>query len=136
MKRLYLALCFLARASAGDPTPPGPAPALILPDGEGVLDLAAVQQAATFDAIPNPFRIRDRPPPPVREIPLVVSCVLVPGRPEDAAAVINGRLCSPGDLCEGLRVSRIGAETLELRGNDCVLRVPVQDRPARLRLVP
>jgi hypothetical protein len=134
MRSFFLLLVFLPFAARADDSPAAAVPTLILPDGQGVLDLAAVQQAQTYDAIPNPFRIRYRPPPAIREVPLIISTVLIPDRPEDASAVINGRLCSPGDLIEGLTLSRISADSLELRGDDLVLRVPVQDKPPKLRL--
>ena len=131
-----LLLCLPAFSARASESPPAAALDIILPDGEGVLDLAAVRQAQDFDAIPNPFRIRYRPPAAVREVPLVISTVLITGRPEDASAIINGRLYSPGDRLEGLRLSRIEAERLELTGDGVVLRVPVQDRPPKLRLLP
>jgi hypothetical protein len=136
MRWFCVLLCLQTLGVRADDPPPGPAPNVILPDGEGVLDLAAAQMAQTFDAIPNPFRVRYRPPPPVREVTLVISAVLIPGRPEDASAIINGRLYSPGDCFEGLKLARIGADSLELRGGDMILRVPVQDQPPRLRLIP
>jgi hypothetical protein len=134
MRWFCLLLVLSALGARADDAPPSAGPNIILPDGEGVLDLAAAQMAQTFDAIPNPFRVRYRPAPAVREVTLVISAVLIPGRPEDASAVINGRLYSPGDSLEGLKLTRIGADSLELRGDDLVLRVPVQDQPPKLRL--
>lgn len=134
MRGICLVLCLLPLAAqAGDPAS-GAGATVILPDADGVLDVAAAQQARAFDAIPNPFRIRYRPAPAIREVPLVISSVLIPDRPEDASAVINGRLYSPGDTIEGLKLTRIQADGLELRGDDIVLRVPVQDQPPKLRL--
>jgi hypothetical protein len=134
MKGIRLVLCLLPAATRAADPGPAPGPAVILPDADGVLDIAAAVQARSFDAIPNPFRVRDRPAPLIREVPLVISAVLIPGRPEDASAIVNGRLCSPGETIEGLKLSRIGAESLELQGEGVVLHVPVEDRPPKLRL--
>jgi hypothetical protein len=134
MRWFSFLLCLLPPSARANDIPLEAVPSVILPDGEGVLDLAAAQMAQTFDAIPNPFRVRYRPAPPVREVALVISAVLIPGRPEDASAVINGRLYSPGDRLEGLKLTSIGADSLELRGDDVVVRVPVQDQPPKLRL--
>ena len=132
MKGICLLLCFLAvGARAADPDAP---PLVIRPDADGVLDVAAAMQARSYDAIPNPFRIRYRPVPPIREVPLVITAVLIPARPEDASVVINGQLYSAGDTIEGLKLSAITADGLELRGDDLVLQVPVQDQAPKLRI--
>jgi len=99
-----------------------------------LLDVAAAVRARTFDAIPNPFRVRFRPPPPVREVTLAINSVLIPARPEDACVVLNGQLYSAGEKFEGLELARISAESLEFRDDGVVLRIPVEDKPAKLRL--
>ncbi len=99
-----------------------------------MLDVAAAQRARTFDAIPNPFRDRSHPPPPIGEVILAIHSVLIPGRPEDASVVLNGRLYSAGDKVEGLELARIGAETLEFRDDGIVARVPIGDQPVKFRL--
>jgi hypothetical protein len=132
MKGIRLVLCFLAAGARADG--PGAPPLIIRPDADGVLDVAAAVQARSYDAIPNPFRIRYRPVPPIREVPLVITAVLIPARIEDASVVINGHLYSPGDTIEGLKLSAITADSLELRGDELVLRVPVLDQAPKLRL--
>jgi hypothetical protein len=60
--------------------------------------------------------------------------VLVGDKPADCSAIINGRLYSPGDTLEGMSIAVIGAETVELRQRNLIVRVPVEDKPAILRL--
>jgi hypothetical protein len=110
-------------------------PHLIRADAAGVLDLAAAQQAETFDELPNPFRDRYRPAAPVREVTLTIRAVAVPARPEAAAVLINGRLYSPGDTWEGLSLTRIDPDMLELSAEGFLLQVPVENRPATVRLL-
>ena len=87
---------------------------LLQPDADGVIDLAAAQEAETFDALPNPFRLRYRPAAPVREVTLAIRAVVLPAPPGRPAALVNGRLYSPGDTLEGLSLANIQADHLEL----------------------
>jgi hypothetical protein len=134
MRGILLGLFLLPGAARATAPLPETDPRFIPPDAEGVLDVAAAQRARTFDAIPNPFRVRSRPPPPVREVTLAINSVLIPARLEDACVVLNGRLYSAGDKVEGLELARISAESLDFRDDGVVLRIPVEDKPARLRL--
>jgi len=134
MRGIISAFFLAATVARAVEATPEATPVIILPDADGVLDFAAAQRARTFDAIPNPFRDRLRPPPTFGEVSLVVHSVLIPGRPEDACVVLNGRLYSAGDKVEGLELARISAESLEFRVDGAVLRVPVGDKPVRIRL--
>jgi hypothetical protein len=54
--------------------------------------------------------------------------------PHNASAVINDQPYQIGDLFEGLIVSSISAESVELRDSRSIVRLPIQDRPLTLRL--
>ncbi len=135
MRWISLSFCALAagvRAAAPDPV--SSLPTVVFADSEGVLDVASALRERTQDAIPNPFRIRHQPQKQAREVPLAIGSVLVADRPENSSAIINGRLCSPGDMIEGMKLVKIGGDVLELGGDNLILRIPVQDAPPRLRL--
>jgi hypothetical protein len=118
------------------PSPdPGETAVVVVPDADGVIDETGAVLVGDNEGIPNPFRMRDRPAPSTREERLTVESILVAGRPDRCAAVINGRICSPGENLDGLRVAAISAETIELRHNRLLLRMPVQDGPVTLRLL-
>jgi hypothetical protein len=115
-------------------TPPDP-PAIVSPNTDGVIDLASAPAPEESDPLPNPFRVRYRPRMQVRQISLEIGLVLVGNRPEDASVVINGKLYSQGDLFEGLPIASIAPDTIELRQDKVLLRVPVGDRAITLRLL-
>ena len=110
-------------------------PAVVSPNADGILDLTAAPVPQDPDPLPNPFRVRYRPRMQVREISLQIGLILVGRHPEDASAVINGKLYSPGDLFEGLPIASITPDTIEFRQDKLLLRVPVEDRPVTLRLL-
>lgn len=110
-------------------------PAVISPSPDGMLDLTAASVPQDPDPIPNPFKVRYRAQMQVREVTLQIGLILVGDRPEDAAAVLNGKLYSPGDLFEGLPVVSITPEAIEFRKDKILLRVPVEDRPVTIRLL-
>ena len=130
------------------PNPSGPPPAasadtgagvvdspiIISPNADGVLDVAGAGEPMEDDRIPNPFRVRYHPKPQTRDISLAIDLVLVGDKPADSSAMINDRLYSPGDTLEGMSIVAIGAETIELRQGKLLVRVPVEDKPAVLRL--
>jgi len=123
---------------ANDPAEPGTTgslPIVILPNEDGILDVAAAGEPVDRDAIPNPFRVRYRPRLQVREVPVTIGLVLVGSNPAGGTAVINGRLYSPGDLLEGMTIAAITADTIELTQGNLLLRLPVQDKPVSLRLL-
>jgi hypothetical protein len=107
---------------------------VLMPNSDGVLDEASVASVGDSDSIPNPFRVRYRPPLPLREVPITIDSILIGTRPDQDAAVINGRLYSPGETLDGMRVSAISTEAVDLRHNQLLLRIPVQDGPVTLRL--
>jgi hypothetical protein len=135
-----LALAQLPAPLARDPVPvPPPAPSaadlvVVAPDADGVLDEARVASVGDSDGIPNPFRVRARPPLPIVEVRLSIESIVIGGRPDRNAAVINGALYSPGETLDGMRVAAISAEAVELRHNQLLFRVPAQDGPVTLRL--
>ena len=117
-----------ATAGAIDP------PVILSPNGDGILDVADAEEPMEDDRVPNPFRVRFHPHPQTRDVPLAIGLVLVGDKPADSSAIINGRLYSPGDLLEGLSIAAIGADILELRQGNLTVLVPVQEKPAILRL--
>ncbi len=110
------------------------APIVIMPGADGVLDASSVVSVEEPDKIPNPFRVRYHPAPPLREVRLTIDSVLIGSRSEQTAAIINGRLYSPGETLEGLPIAAISADAVDLRENRLLLRMPVQDQPVTLRL--
>lgn len=114
---------------------PADGPAVVSPNADGILDLTAASVPQDPDPLPNPFRVRYRPRMQVREVSLQIGLILVGSRPEDASAVINGKLYSRGDRFEGLLISSITPDTIEFRQDKLLLRVPIEDRPVTLRLL-
>jgi hypothetical protein len=129
------------RAAVPD-LPPAPAPAdqppgagrPIVPNSDGLIDLAALDAADPPGALPNPFTVRYRPPASIREVSLAIDAVLIAGKAADACVIVNGEIYSPGDALEGLTVSSIAPDAIELRADGVLLRIPVGDKPVRLRL--
>ena len=122
-------------AASDHPTPTAVNPPIILsPNADGVLDVAGAGEPMEDDRVPNPFRVRYHPQPQTRDVPLAIGLVLVGDKPADCSAIINGRLYSPGDTLEGMSIAVIGADTVELRQRNLIVRVPVEDKPAILRL--
>jgi hypothetical protein len=109
---------------------------VVVPNADGVLDLAGAVQAQIADATPNPFRVRYHPELPNAELPLAISAVLIGRSPAEPSAIVNGQLCSGGDLIQGLKITAITADMLELRQGNILLRVPIRDQVPRLRLPP
>lgn len=120
------------------PKLPRPAPAeelvVITPDADGILDETRTAPAGNSDAIANPFRERYRPPLQMREVRVTIESIVIGRLPGENAAIISGRLYSPGDTLGGLRVAAVSAEAVDLRDNLLLLRLPVQDGPVTLRL--
>ncbi len=65
---------------------------------------------------------------------MTIAGLLVGVGPSEVAACINGRLYGQGDRFEGLTITAIAADEIELRQDRFRLRVPVQDQPLTLRL--
>ncbi len=110
------------------PTPVAAEPALS-PNAEGVIDLTAV--TVKPGAAVNPFAVRAPGDARGRELSLHVSGIIAG---PVACAVINERLLVVGDTVESFRVERIEADAVALRLGDQRLRLPVADKPVRVRL--
>jgi hypothetical protein len=109
-------------------------PHVVVANADGILDAAAAVPPAPPDLLPNPFKDRSRVARSARELAIKIGAVLVNGTGAANAAVINGKVCSPGDDCEGFAVASISAEFVELDRDGLRLQVPVRDRPVQLRL--
>lgn len=124
-----------APASKSPPVPPPaqaiPTTPMLTPNADGIIDLAAV----TVDAKPgepvNPFTVRAVPAEAVREVTLHVAGILSGAVP---CAVINDRLVQTGESVESLTVERIEPDAVWLRYAGHRLRLPVSEKPARVRL--
>lgn len=101
-------------------------PALV-PNAEGLLDLTAVR---TGDEA-NPFAVRTLPPESVREIALRVGGIV---RGPSPCALINGRPVQAGDRIESLDVVRVEPAAVLLRHGAELLRLPLTEKPVRVRL--
>lgn len=112
-----------ATTSAPEPTAE---PALV-PNAEGLLDLTAVR---TGDES-NPFAVRTLPPESVREVSLRVGGIV---RGPSPCALLNGRTVQAGDRIESLEVVRIEAAAVLLRHGAELLRLPLTEKPVRVRL--
>jgi hypothetical protein len=121
-------------AAAPSPAADAGAPRVVVANADGVLDAAAAMPPAPADPLPNPFKDRSRVPRSVRELAIKIGAVLVRGPDAANAAVIDGKVCSPGDDCEGFTVAAIAAEFVELDRNGLRLQVPVRDGPVKVRL--
>jgi hypothetical protein len=109
-------------------TPPEPpSEAALVPNADGVLDLTAVR---TGDET-NPFAVRTLPPESVREIALRVGGIV---RGPSPCALINGRPVQVGDRIESLDVVRIEPAAVLLRHGAELLRLPLTEKPVRIRL--
>jgi len=130
MKRSAFSFLLLLAALRANPPPP----VIVLPNADGILDVAGISQNEPGEAITNPFQVRYHPRIQVREMTLAVSSVLVGPDAASASAILNGELYSPGDAWEGLSVTTITGGMIELRLGKFILQVPVEDRPLRVRL--
>jgi hypothetical protein len=110
-------------------TPATPEEPALAPNADGIIDLSAPVSRSGEPA--NPFAVRTAPEGPARELLLHVSG-LIAG--PVACAVVNGRLVQAGDAVESLRVERVEAEAVVLRGGERRLRLPLADKPVRVRL--
>ena len=68
------------------------------------------------------------------EVSLTIDGVLISKNAGDDCAIVNGDVYSRGDALAGLVVESIAPDAIELRSDGVRLRVPVADRPVRLRL--
>lgn len=107
---------------------------IVVPNSDGVIDLAALDAADPPGALPNPFVVRYRPPTTVREVTLTIGGVLISAGAGDACVIVNGDIYSPGDSLDGLTVASIAPDAIELRTDGVRMQIPVADAPVRLRL--
>ena len=104
---------------------------VLAPNAEGIIDLAAVTADAKAGEPVNPFTVRTVSAEAVREVALHVSGIMSGAVP---CAVINDRLVQTGESVESLTVERIEPDTVWLRYAGRRLRLPVSEKPARVRL--
>lgn len=103
--------------------------AAVAPNADGVIDLTAPAAGAETDA--NPFAVRKAAPDSVREVVLQVAGLVGGTR---SCAVINDRLVEPGGSIEGFTLVRIEAAAVILQFERWRLRLPLADKPVRVRL--
>ena len=101
------------------------------PNAEGVIDLAAIAAQPIQGEEVNPFAIRSLPTDAVREITLHVSGLIQGPAP---CALVNGRPVEPGETIETLTLTRIEPGAALFRHGPHLLRLPVSEKPVRLRL--
>lgn len=111
------------------PVEPAPELPLHTPNADGLIDLTAT--TGPIGAAVNPFALRSGATETRREITLLVQGIAAG---PNACALINERMCEPGDTVESLRVDRIEPDAVTLRGEAFRLRIPPTDQPVRVRL--
>jgi hypothetical protein len=67
-------------------------------------------------------------------VTLAIGSVLVGVPPAEPSVLINGAIYARGDTWEDLLITGITAEWLELRHGPVLVRIPVRDEPAVLRM--
>ncbi|MST93698.1 MAG: hypothetical protein EXS33_00230 [Pedosphaera sp.] len=118
--------------------PPVPPPAqaasvepTLMPNADGVIDLAAVTADTKPGEPVNPFAVRIASAESVREVTLHVSGILAGAVP---CAIINDRPVQAGETVESLLLERIEPDAVWLRFAGHRLRLPASEKPARVRL--
>ncbi len=110
-----------------EPAPESP----LVPNADGVIDLAAATLAAKPGETVNPVAVRVVAADAVREITVQVSGIIAG---PTLCAVLNGRLIQAGDSIESLTVERVESDAVLARHSGHLLRLPVSEKPVRLRL--
>ncbi len=110
-----------------EPVPESP----LVPNADGVIDLAAATLAAKPGEPVNPFAVRTVAADAVHEITVQVSGIIAG---PTLCAVLNGRLVQAGDSIESLTVERVESDAVLARHSGHLLRLPVSEKPVRLRL--
>jgi hypothetical protein len=100
----------------------------LMPNAEGVIDLAAVGTAGAEGPV-NPFAVRTAAADP-HEIVLHLQGI-VAGEPP--CALVNDRLLGIGEAVETLTLTRIGTDALYFQSGNFSLKVPVTGQPAKIR---
>ncbi|WP_415910162.1 hypothetical protein [Oleiharenicola sp. Vm1] len=103
--------------------------AAIAPNADGVIDLSVVARDPAEEA--NPFAVRAPEEETNREIALAVGGLIHGVAP---CALINGRSVEPGETIESLTVVRLEPDAVLFQHAGRYLRVPVADKPVRVRL--
>lgn len=117
---------------APQPRPTSPAPESILtPNADNVIDLVAVIVAEKPGEPVNPFAVRTVPPEARREVTLQVGGIVAG---PTACAIINDRFVQARDSIESLAVERIEPDAVLLRHSGRLLRLPIAEKPVRVRL--
>jgi hypothetical protein len=111
------------------PSPVATEEPALAPNADGVIDLTATTLNAGEPV--NPFAVRTAPDGASREVTLHVSG-LIAG--PSACAVINERLVQAGDVVEPFRVERVDSESVSVRLGERRLRLPLSEKPVRVRL--
>ena len=118
--------------------PPVPPPAqaapvepTLMPNADGVIDLAAVTADTKPGEPVNPFAVRTMSAESVREVTLHVSGILAGAVP---CAIINDRPVQAGETVESMMLERIEPDAVWLRFAGHRLRLPASEKPARVRL--
>jgi len=107
-----------------------PEPAL-MPNGDGLIDLASAGRPATEEV--NPFAVRSTPSVPPRTVELRVTGILSGVKP---CAIINGQLLEPGGTVEGMVLRHIEPGGVILTLGRHRLRVPLSAGPVRILTAP
>ena len=112
------------------PAPPSveTEPALV-PNADGVIDLTAMPASANEET--NPFAVRALPPDAIHEITLHIGGVI---RGTAACVLVNDRAVLPGETVESLTLVRLETDGALFRCGEHLLRLPVAEKPTRLRL--
>jgi hypothetical protein len=112
-----------------EPPPVAAEESALAPNADGIIDLTAL--AAKPGEPVNPFAVRTAPDGSTREVLLHVSGLIAGPR---ACAVINERLVQAGDIVESFRVESVDPEAVSLRLGERRLRLPLSEKPVRVRL--
>lgn len=113
--------------------PPAVVESALMPNADGVIDLAAVHTDAKPGDEVNPFAVRSLPPDAIHEITLRVTGLIHGATP---CALVNGRAIQPDEAIESLTLVQVEPEAALFRHGPHLLRVPVSAQPVRLRLAP
>lgn len=104
---------------------------LLLPNAEGVIDLLAASVPANETEEINPFAVRSVPPDAVREIAVHLTGLIQGAKP---CALVNGRPVEPGETVETLTLLRIEDGAAVFQHGPHRLRLPVGEKPVKVKL--
>ena len=122
---------------AAPPVPPAPIPpspqveTAILPNADSVIDLTALLTQARDGDDVNPFAVRSLPADAIREVTLHVQGVIGGAAP---CALINQRAVQAEQTIESLTLVGIEPNAVLVRHAGHLLRLPVAEKPVRIRL--